>query len=164
MKTVFAIAALAVLAAAGPAHHRRGAKACKAVYPTKVDGGEETKTGGDWSKSTDKEDKKKGDDSKTDNDTDTSATMTCPNDGGKTLKAGGSCDCDYQVNCDSKANVPSTAKFWERTSGEIILSLAECVSICDENSECEACIWYVLKLFPISSQLSASANRRASQG
>lgn len=123
MKTTFVVAALAALAAAGPANHRRGAKACKAVYPTKATGDEAAKTG------------------ESSSDTSTSATMTCPNDGGKTLKAGGSCDCDYSINCASKADVPSTAKFWERTSGEIILSLAECVAICDENKECEACIW-----------------------
>lgn len=151
MKAVLIVTALAALAAAGPAKDRRGAKVCNASYPTQSAGGNATQTGGNWSQPSNTGSSSSG--------TSTSTTMSCPNDGGKTLKYGGSCDCDYSINCASKADTPSTAKFWERTSGEIILSLAECVAICDENQECEACIWYVLKLWTILSKVSARANR-----
>lgn len=137
MKTVFVVAALAALAAAGPAKHRRGA--CPAKVHNTVDGGD-SQTTANWSKPTNSDSGKN-----TDNDTDTGATDTgaavCPNDGGKTLKSSGSCGCDYSINCNSKADHGSSTQFWEKTSGQIVLSLAECVAMCDENSDCKACIW-----------------------
>jgi hypothetical protein len=36
---------------------------------------------------------------------------------------------------------PTKTKFWQRTTGEKIATLAECMKICDENSLCEAVLY-----------------------
>lgn len=58
------------------------------------------------------------------------------------VAGGGSCGSSFTVYCGARAN-PSGAnvQFWERHDGELIGSLAECLQICDSNSECTAAIW-----------------------
>lgn len=127
MKTIIAIAALAVLASAGPAKHRRGACPAKA---NKTYGGDDSTATKDYNEP-----------AKTDDSDAATGDAVCPADGGKTLKYSGSCACDYSINCASKADHGDSTKFWERTHAETILSLTECVSICDENADCAAVIW-----------------------
>lgn len=58
------------------------------------------------------------------------------------VAGGGTCGSSFTVHCGARANPSSgNVQFWERHSGEIIDSLAECLQICDNNSECTAAIW-----------------------
>lgn len=65
----------------------------------------------------------------------------CPANNGQYVYAPGSCACSFEVNCNVYAAFTQSTQFWERNSGELIGSLAECLEICNNNSECEAAIW-----------------------
>lgn len=76
----------------------------------------------------------------------------CPKDNGKTLAQGGSCGCDFQINCGVKASPGAGSKFWQRTEGEKFDTLAACLKVCDENSLCES-VLYVAEAGSADSQL-----------
>lgn len=65
----------------------------------------------------------------------------CPADNGKTLAAGGSCGCSFAINCATKASPGAGSKFWQKTAGALVNTLAECNKQCDENSLCESTLW-----------------------
>ena len=138
MKAILVITALVALAAAGPAKHRRGA--CPAKPSKTYDNGGDSQTTADWAQPSQTDDGNDGGDSDGDSGNSTGVAV-CPADGGKTLKSTGSCGCSYAINCASKADHGSSTQFWEKTSGQIVLSLAECVAMCDDNSDCQAVIW-----------------------
>ena len=69
------------------------------------------------------------------------AGAVCPADNGKVLAAGGSCQCEYQINCDVKATPGASSLFWQKDNGKLIDTLAECNKICDDNDKCEATLW-----------------------
>lgn len=130
MKAVFALVALAALATASPHHKRGGACPAKSSYGNSGSSGSEQPIKGDNSGESSGSEQPPSDD----NSSGSSSGAVCPTDAGKSMLAGGSCDCSYEVNCDSKADVGASAKFWERTSGELIYSLSDCMAICDENA------------------------------
>ncbi|KAK5062860.1 hypothetical protein LTR84_004935 [Exophiala bonariae] len=66
---------------------------------------------------------------------------TCPSDNGKKVLAGGSCGCEYTVNCGVKASPDAKSVFWEKVSGGIVPTLGECLALCDANDKCEATLW-----------------------
>ncbi|KEF58099.1 uncharacterized protein A1O9_06022 [Exophiala aquamarina CBS 119918] len=70
-----------------------------------------------------------------------SAAPTCPSDNKKSVLAGGSCGCSFTVNCGVKASPDASSLFWEKTSGGIVPTLAECLALCDSNDKCEAALW-----------------------
>jgi len=70
-----------------------------------------------------------------------SAAPTCPSDNKKSVLAGGSCGCEFTVNCGVKASPGASSVFWEKTSGGIVPTLAECLALCDSNDKCEAALW-----------------------
>ena len=67
---------------------------------------------------------------------------SCPASNGQTVKAGGSCNADYQVNCGVQGNVVTgVSKFWQESYGTPVLSLAACLTQCDNNDKCQAALW-----------------------
>lgn len=81
--------------------------------------------------------------------TETPSATSCPYYDGSShsvlnnVQGGGSCDSTFTVQCGARVNVPTdgSVNFWERHSGETVGSLAECIAICDSNSDCTAAIW-----------------------
>lgn len=71
----------------------------------------------------------------------TAAPASCPASNGQSVLGGGSCDCDFTVNCDVKATPGSTSKFWQQNAGTLVPTLAECIEQCDNNSDCTAALW-----------------------
>lgn len=61
----------------------------------------------------------------------------CPNDDKKTLASDGSCGSSFSINCGVKASPGKDSKFWQKTVGAKIPTLAACLAICNENALCE---------------------------
>ncbi|KAK6368187.1 hypothetical protein LTS17_009928 [Exophiala oligosperma] len=66
------------------------------------------------------------------------AAATCPADNGQSVTAGGSCQCDYTVNCGVHADTSGGPQFWNKGTTD---SLAACLTLCDNNDKCTATIW-----------------------
>lgn len=71
------------------------------------------------------------------------STSTCPASGNPTLNQApaGSCGCTFTTHCNMKANPGSDAVFWQRSAGEQIDTLEECMEICNNNDQCQAIVW-----------------------
>ncbi|KIW16761.1 hypothetical protein PV08_03951 [Exophiala spinifera] len=66
-------------------------------------------------------------------------SATCPADNGATVPGAGSCECEYQVNCNVHADTSTNPTFWQTTG--TVDTLQACLDICDNNSLCTATIW-----------------------
>lgn len=139
MKVTFAlVAALAAFVAAKPI------KECKAHASkgTDVSGWDQGSDNSSSKPSNEKPTNEKPSNEKPADDKNNSGSgAVCPADNGKVLAAGGTCQCEYQINCDVKATPGADSMFWEHKSGELIGSLAECNKLCDDNDQCEATLW-----------------------
>ncbi|EXJ92320.1 hypothetical protein A1O3_00870 [Capronia epimyces CBS 606.96] len=65
---------------------------------------------------------------------------TCPADNGQAVIPGGSCGCEFTVNCGVQASPDANSKFWQQ-SDSLVDTLEECLELCDNNSNCETVLW-----------------------
>merc|ERR1712169_170292 len=73
--------------------------------------------------------------------TSAAAAASCPASNGKDVSGGGSCGCEFSVNCAVHADTSTNPTFFQKDSGAAVDSLAECLALCDNNDKCTATIW-----------------------
>ncbi|KAK5226238.1 hypothetical protein LTR72_004143 [Exophiala xenobiotica] len=66
---------------------------------------------------------------------------SCPASNGEEVEGGGSCGCEFSVNCGVHADTSTNPTFFQKDSGAAVDSLAECLALCDNNDKCTATIW-----------------------